>query len=132
MFSIVIPTLNNLKYLKCCLNSIKKNSKLNNEIIVHVSEDKNRETRDFLRSQKIPFTFTEENVGLCSAINIVAKEVSNNYLIYAHDDMYFCPEWEKPLKNEISSINHNLFYISGSMIEPNSGHIKFNCGEIAR
>ena len=70
MFSIVIPTLNNLKYLKCCLNSIKKNSKLNNEIIVHVSEDKNRETRDFLRSQKIPFTFTEENVGLCSAITI--------------------------------------------------------------
>ena len=26
-------------------------------------------------------------------------------------------------------INHNNFYISGTMIEPKSGHIKFNCGE---
>ena len=43
--------------------------------------------------------------------------------------MYFCPGWEEPLVNEIKSINHNLFYFSGSMIEPNSGHIKFNCGE---
>ena len=129
MFSIIIPTLNNLKYLKFCLKSIKKNSKLDNEVIIHVNEDKNKETRDFLKSQNIPFTFTEENVGLCTAINIVAKEASNNYLIYAHDDMYFCPGWEKPLINEINSINHKFFYISGSMIEPNSGHIKFNCGE---
>ena len=129
MFSIIIPTLNNLKYLKFCLNSLKKNSKLNNEIVVHVNEDKNNKTRDYLRSEKIKFTFTKDNVGLCSAINIVAKKTSNKYLIYAHDDMYFCPGWEEPLVNEIKSINHNLFYFSGSMIEPNSGHIKFNCGE---
>ena len=129
MFSIIIPTLNNLKYLKLCLNSIKKNSKLDNEIIVHVSEDKNQQTRNYLKLEKIKFTFTKENVGLCTAINIVAKETSNKYLIYAHDDMYFCPGWEEPLINEIHLIKHNYFYISGSMIEPNSGHIKFNCGE---
>ena len=35
MFSIIIPTLNNLKYLKFCLNILKKNSKLNNEIFTH-------------------------------------------------------------------------------------------------
>jgi GT2 family glycosyltransferase len=129
MFSIIIPTLNNLKYLKFCLNSIKKNSELDNEIIVHVSDDKEQKTRDFLQSQNIIYTFTQENVGLCTAINIVAKKTSNNYLIYAHDDMYFCPGWEKPLINEINNIKHKYFYISGSMIEPRSGHIKFNCGE---
>ena len=53
MFSIIIPTLNNLKYLKFCLNSLKKNSKLNNEIVVHVNEDKNNKTRDYLRSEKL-------------------------------------------------------------------------------
>ncbi len=129
MFTIIIPTLNNLRYLRFCLDSLKKNSKLNNEIIVHVSEDKNKETRDFLTSKKIKFTFTEKNIGLCSAINIAAKKASNEHIIYAHDDMYFCPGWEEPLVNEISSIKHNYFYISGSMIEPNSGHIRFNCGE---
>ena len=37
MFSIIIPTLNNLKYLKNCINSIKKNSKFKHEIIPHVN-----------------------------------------------------------------------------------------------
>ena len=129
MFTIIIPTLNNLKYLKLCIYSIKKNSVLNNEILVHVSEDFQNETRNFLNSKEIKFTYTKENVGLCTAINIIAEKATNQYLIYAHDDMYFCPSWEKPLINEIKNINHKNFYISGSMIEPNSGHIKFNCGE---
>ena len=33
MFSIIIPTLNNLEYLKFCINSILKNSEFNNEIL---------------------------------------------------------------------------------------------------
>ena len=37
MFSI-IPTFNNLDYLKLCLDSIKKNSEYNHEIIVHVND----------------------------------------------------------------------------------------------
>ncbi len=129
MFSVIIPTLNNYKYLKLCIESIKKNSKLDNEILVHVNEDKNNETRKYLSNQKINFTYTSQNVGLCTAINIIAKKASSSYLIYAHDDMYFCPDWEEPLIKEIKNINHKFFYISGSMIEPKSGHIKFNCGE---
>ena len=38
MFSIIIPTFNNLKYLKLCIKSIKKNSKFNHEIIIHINE----------------------------------------------------------------------------------------------
>ena len=129
MFSVIIPTLNNYKYLKLCIESIKKNSKLDNEILVHVNEDKNNETRKYLSNQKINFSYTSQNVGLCTAINIIAKKASSSYLIYAHDDMYFCPDWEEPLIKEIKNINHKFFYISGSMIEPKSGHIKFNCGE---
>ena len=37
MFSIIIPTLNNLNYLKFCINSINKNSKFKHEIIPHVN-----------------------------------------------------------------------------------------------
>ena len=129
MFSILIPTLNNYKYLRFCIDSIRKNSKLDNEILVHVSVDSNNEIRNFLLKEDIKFTFTSDNVGLCTAINTVARKASKSYLIYSHDDMYFCPNWEDPLTNEINKLNHNNFYISGSMIEPNSGHIKFNCGE---
>ena len=38
MFSIIIPTYNNLDYLKLCLNSIKKNSKFDHEIIIFINE----------------------------------------------------------------------------------------------
>ena len=37
MFSIVIPTFDNFKYLKLTIESIKKNSDFNNEIIIHVN-----------------------------------------------------------------------------------------------
>ena len=129
MFTILIPTLNNLPYLKICINSIIKSSSHDNEILVHVNEDLEHETRDFLNEKKIKFSHTKKNVGLCSDLNIIAKQATFSYLIYSHDDMYFCPNWEEPLINEIKKINHNNFYISGSMIEPNSGHIKFNCGD---
>ena len=109
MFSIIIPTLNNQKYLEFCIKSIKKNSKLNNEILVHVSEDFDKTTRNYLRNNRIEYTYSEKNVGLCTAINTIAKKARNEYLIYSHDDMYFCPYWEKPLVNEIKSINHKFF-----------------------
>ena len=35
--------------------------------------------------------------------------------------MYFCPNWEEPLKKEIDTLGHDKFYFSGSMIEQNSG-----------
>ena len=38
MFSILIPSFNNLEYLKICIDSIKKNSKFNHQIIVHINE----------------------------------------------------------------------------------------------
>ena len=92
MFSIIIPTYNNHNYLELCIKSIKKNSKLKNEILVHVNEDKSEKTRVFLKSQNIKYTYSETNIGLCTSINIIAKKSSKNYLIYAHDDMYFCPD----------------------------------------
>ena len=38
MFSILIPTFNNLEYLKVCVNSIIKNSNFDHQIIIHVNE----------------------------------------------------------------------------------------------
>ena len=38
MFSIVIPTLNNIDYLKLCIKSIKNNSNFNHEIIIHANQ----------------------------------------------------------------------------------------------
>ena len=55
MFSIIIPTLNNLKYLKVCIESIKKNSFYEHEIIPHVNIG-NDGTINYLKDNKINFT----------------------------------------------------------------------------
>ncbi len=125
MFSIIIPTLNNLDYLKVCIKSIKKNSNFTHEIIPHVNIGSDG-TKEFLLSEKIDFTYTEYNSGICKGMNLAAKRAKFNYILYAHDDFYFCPDWDTILKKEIENIGHNDFYLSGTMI--NNGQIDFDCG----
>ena len=127
MFSILIPSYNNLNYLKLCLKSISNNSKHNHEIIIHVNEGSDG-TLQYVKDNKINYTFSNKNIGLCSSINLSAKKSSKKYILYAHDDMYFCPNWDEYLLKEIKIIGHDNFYLSGTMIEPNSGHIVHDFG----
>ena len=128
-FSLIIPTYNNLEYLKLFVQSILENSNYNHQIIIHVNEGSDG-TINFLNQQKIDYTFTEQNIGLCDAVNLASKKINNDYLIYAHDDMYFCKNWDLKLESEIKSIKHNLFYISGMNISYNGGgYIDFDCGQ---
>ena len=125
MFSIIIPTLNNLSYLKLCIESIQKNSKYNHEIIPHVNVGTDG-TLEYLKKNKIKFTYTKDNSGICKGMNLAAEKAKNEYILYAHDDFYFCPDWDDILKKEIDKIGHNYFYLSGTMMH--KGQIDFNCG----
>ena len=125
MFSILIPTFNNAKYLEFCINSIKKNSKYDHQIIVHVNIGDDG-TIEYLNKIDIEYTHTKYNSGICEGINKAAKLAKYDYLLYAHDDFYFSPNWDKILHEEVKKIGHNKFYLSGTMM--NEGQIKFNCG----
>ena len=125
MFSIIIPTFNNLEYLKVCINSIKKNSEFSHQIIPHVNVGDDG-TKDFLLSQKFDFSFTDYNSGICEGMNLAAEKSTFEYILYAHDDFYFCPKWDVALKNELDKIGHNKFYLSGIMM--NNGPLKLDCG----
>ena len=125
MFSIIIPTLNNLNYLKLCIKSIKKNSHFNHEIIIHVNQGLDG-TLDFLKNENIKFTYTKYNAGICEGVNSASKLATTDYILYAHDDFYFCPGWDDALVNELKSLNNNFFYLSGTMIQ--NGQVELNCG----
>ena len=127
MISIVIPTFNNLNYLKLCLKSLNKNSTYNHEIILHINDGTDG-TLDFIKYNNYKYTISNTNIGLCSSINKAARLVSNKYILYSHDDMYFCPNWDKVLLNEVHTYKDDKFYLSGTMIEPKSGHIIFDFG----
>ena len=125
--SIIIPTFNNFRYLKLTIDSIKKNSNYNHEIIVHVNEGLD-DTLSFLKKNNIVHTFSSKNLGLCSATNIASKKATTDFILYSHDDMYYCPGWDLALEKEVNNLQHNLYYFSSTMIEQNSGHIAFDCG----
>ena len=63
MFSIIIPSLNNLEYLKLCIKSLKKNSIFDHEIIVHANIA-NDGTLKFLKENNIKYTHTKHNSGI--------------------------------------------------------------------
>ncbi len=126
MFSILIPSFNNLNYLKLAIESINENSIYNNQIIVHVNVGSDG-TISFLEENKIEYTFTNYNSGICTGLNMSSKKAAFDYLLYAHDDFYFCPEWDKILYNEVKKIGHNAFYLSGTMMH--EGQIKNDCGD---
>ena len=125
MFSIVIPTLNNINYLKLCIKSIKNNSNFNHELIIHVNQGTDG-TIEFLKNEKIKYSYTKYNAGICEGVNLASKLSTTNYILYAHDDFYFCPGWDVALVNELEDIKNNLFYFSGTMIH--NGQVEFDCG----
>ena len=129
MFSILIPTFNNFNYLKLCLDSIKKNSKFNHEIIVHINDGSDG-TLEYIKSNNIIYTHSKKNIGLCSSLNLAAKKSSMKYLLYTHDDMYFCPSWDGYLFEDLTNLKHDFFYLSATMIEPFKGaHLTYDCGK---
>ena len=118
VFSILIPTWNNLPYLKLCIDSIRKHSTLQHQLIVHINEG-NDGTREWVASQSdIDYTASDTNIGVCYALNAAAQLASTNYILYLNDDMYTCPQWDKYLLEEINAVGHDDFFISGTAIEP--------------
>ena len=133
-YSIIIPTYKNYKYCKLTIDSIKKNSLFNHEIIVHIN-GKDNETENYLKTAKIKFTKSDENIGLCSSVNTAYKKSTKNFILYSHDDMYFLPGWDKDLNDEILKLNNDKFYLSLTQIAAHNNvkgsiqHIQFDCGE---
>src|SRR4051794_36878675 len=117
-FSILIPSWNNLEYLKLCIESIRKNSFFKHQIIVHINEGKDG-TLEWIRTQAdIDYSFSETNIGVCYALNSCRTLVNTNYIVYMNDDMYACVNWDKELTNELESIGDKFFFLSATAIEP--------------
>ncbi len=116
-FSILIPSWNNLDYLKICVNSILKNSIYQHQIVIHVNEG-NDGTIQWLESQQIDYSLSDVNIGICKAVNASFTIADSDYILYMNDDMYVCPQWDRYLVDEINTIGHDYFYLSSTMIEP--------------
>ena len=127
MFSIIIPTFNNLDYLKLCLKSLKKNSNYEHDIIIFINEG-NDGTLTYVKDNNLKFLHSNINKGVCFAFNESAKIAKNKYLVLAHDDMYFCPRWDSVFFDELKKIKVDDFFVSGTMVQNFKSYIYLDCG----
>ena len=127
MFSIIIPTFNNLDYLKLCLKSLKKNSNYEHDIIIFINEG-NDGTLTYVKDNNLNFLHSNVNKGVCFAFNESAKIAKNKYLVLAHDDMYFCPRWDSVFFDELKKIKVEDFFVSGTMVQNFKSYIYLDCG----
>ncbi|WP_175834072.1 glycosyltransferase family 2 protein [Burkholderia cenocepacia] len=117
MFSIIIPTWNNLPYLKLVVDSLRRHSAYDHQTIVHVNDGSDG-TLDWVRNEGIEHTASPANIGICHAVNLAAARATRDYVVYMNDDMFCCPGWDTALVRRIEQMPTDLFMLSGTMIEP--------------
>jgi len=111
-YSILIPTWNNLDFLKLCIESIRKNSHFTHQIVVIVNEGADGSLEWIDSQSDIDYV----HYGLNSARPLIKTD----FVVYANDDMYFLPNWDLGFHQEIEKIGHGNFMLSATMIEPDN------------
>jgi GT2 family glycosyltransferase len=117
MFSILIPTWNNLDCLKLCIASIRKFSDHEHEILVHVNDGSDG-TLNWVRAENLRYTRSTQNVGVCIATNCLAGQATRDWLLYMNDDMVCCPGWDSALLDAAHRAGSNLAMFFSTLIEP--------------
>lgn len=117
-FSILIPTWNNLPYLRLCVESLRNNSDFQHQIIVMVNEGKDGSLEWVSLQPDLEYIESPENIGICFGLNACRPLIKNPYVVYANDDMYFMPHWDAHLCEAIEHAPADGFMLSATMIEP--------------
>ncbi len=129
LFSLLIPSWNNLAYLKLCVRSIRQNSTHPHQIILLINEGKDGSVAWAEKQPDIDYVYAPENLGICYGLNACRELVHTGFMVYINDDMYMLPGWDDVLFREVRKMPHNNFMLSATMIEPYD--IKNTCGLVA-
>jgi glycosyltransferase involved in cell wall biosynthesis len=116
-FTIVIPTWNNLPYLRLCLDSIRRHSAFPHQVVVHVNDGSDG-TLAFVRAEGLDYTWSPENAGICFPVNAAASLARTDHIAYMNDDMFVCPGWDAALWRAAEEIGHPRFSLSATLLEP--------------
>jgi glycosyltransferase involved in cell wall biosynthesis len=117
IFSIIIPSWNNLIFLKTCIASLNKNSRYKHQIILHLNEGSDG-SKEWAEQEGLDFSWSEENIGICYAMNIARTLATSELLVYFNDDMYACPDWDYWMYEEVKKQTSPFYFISATAIEP--------------
>lgn len=100
-FSIIIPVYNVEDYIKECLDSIKKQTYKDYEVIV-VNDGTKDNSMDIVK--KYPVTIiNQENQGLSAARNTGAKQATGEYLLFVDSDDYLEKDTLKKINQALTN-----------------------------
>ena len=117
-YSLLVPTWNNLPYLQLFVQSLRRHSAREHQLLVHANEGSDG-TRDWLRAEGIEHTASDRNIGICHAVNLLGVRAQGEYVVYLNDDMVLAPGWDAALDRAIERVRrHGAFMLSGTMVEP--------------
>jgi len=117
MLSILIPTWNNLPYLRLCIDSLRRHSAVAHEILVHVNDGADG-TLQWVREQGLAHTHSRGNVGICLALNQLAARAHGDWLLYLNDDMFCTPGWDRELIAAAARCGDRPVFLSSMLVEP--------------
>ena len=120
MFSIVIPSWNNLDCLRLCVDSIRRYSKFDHEILVHLNDGSDG-SLEWIKAQGIRYTHTDKNVGICMAVNHLVAQATHDWVLYLNDDMVAAPGWDTALLEATGSAGTDLAMYFGTLVQPKNG-----------
>ncbi len=120
MFSIIIPSWNNLSYLKLCVESLRKYSSVEHEILVHLNDGSDG-SLEWVKSQGIKYTQSSKNVGVCLSVNHLVAQAKHDWVLFMNDDMVAAPGWDSAFVGAINSVDTSLALFFGRLIQPENG-----------
>jgi GT2 family glycosyltransferase len=116
-FSLLLPSWNNLPYLRLCVESLRRHSAREHQIVVHANDGADG-TREWLSAERIEHTASDANIGICHAVNLAGEKARGDYVVYLNDDMVAAPGWDTALARALERVTrYGFFMLSGTMVE---------------
>lgn len=97
--SICLPTFGALDYTKMFIESLKKNTDSEYELVIvdDVSPDNTREYLDTLNGDNIKKLYHEVNEGISKTWNDLIDLATGDIVCICNSDILFAPHWDTPL-----------------------------------
>ncbi|TET81009.1 MAG: glycosyltransferase [Candidatus Heimdallarchaeota archaeon] len=113
--SLIIPTYNNDSTLRACLESIKKQSLVPNEIIIadgHSTDDSINIAKEY--DCKIVY---EDRGTRAAACNEALKIAQGDIIVFTDSDIVADKEWLKNLSETFNKMDHEVACVAGPHLE---------------
>lgn len=115
--TLVIPNYNGMKYLKICLDALRKQTFKNFQILM-VDNGSEDESVTFVREEypEVEVICLPENTGFCGAVNTGIRKTRTPYVLLLNNDTEVFPEFVEEL---LKGIKHRkkAFSVAGKLIQ---------------